>query len=596
MLLSAEQFAGIASGYGDAGAMAVLDAGQLAKRRALIVMVLRAAAPTPFAAGTHAAAALLARAEDADPAAVDAVLAHPHLDAWATLCLHRLADHGEGADVDPAADLAHLAAYAVAAAVAAGVAFDIEVPVREGIATIPGLGTATGLGAGPARARGAGTAGDAGGVRLTGSNGHVVASGGPGWQPRRTVELDAGWHLAIEDQDPYRHCYGWQPLPALGPVQADELAKLLGEAWRLIERDHPRHAEAMRHSLRSLVPLATPGHGNMISAASRQACGSIAVSVPDTAADLALLMLHEYMHAKLGALLDLHDLHPRSSPARLHAPWRLDPRPAGALLQGIYAHTGVTDSWRMRRHGPDGDTRRAAAQFAYWRAMNRIAIEDLTQSGELTPVGERFCTFLHDTLRSWESEGIPADIASRTQLFVVAQMTRWLLLNARPAAGETERILSSIRSGEPLGTIAGRGTVVAGPAARPADAPGLLGELHQWLDGRTEPPATSGHNSTAAGMMLLNGDAAGAERVFLERLDADAADDEAWMGLAVARSLTAELADHSDRVDLATRLVTTRPELLRDVVLKLQCAGGADHPASDLLKLLVEPLDGSTSS
>ncbi|WP_433077527.1 HEXXH motif domain-containing protein [Dactylosporangium sp. CA-052675] len=593
MLLSAEQFADIAAGYGDAGAMAVLEAGQLAKRRALIVMVLRSAGPTPFAAGTRAAADLLARAEDAHPAAVDAVLAHPHLDAWATLCLHRLAEHGEGADVDPAADLAHLAAYAVAAAVAAGIAFDIEVPVLDGIATIPGLGIATGLGAGPARARGAGTAG---GVRFTGSNGHVVASDGPGWQPRRTVELDAGWRLAIEDQDPYRHCYGWQPLPTLGPVQADELAKLLGEAWRLIERDHPRHAEAMRHSLRSLVPLATPGHGDMISAASRQACGSIAVSVPDTATDLALLMLHEYMHAKLGALLDLHDLHPRSSPARLHAPWRLDPRPAGALLQGIYAHTGVTDYWRMRRHGPDGDTRRAAAQFAYWRAMNRIAIEDLTQSGELTPVGERFCGFLHDTLQSWDSEDIAADIASRTQLFVVAQMTRWLLLNARPATDETERILSFVRSGEPLGAIAGRGTVVAGPAARPADAPGLLGELHQWLDGRTEPPASSGHNSTAAGMMLLNGDAAGAERSFLERLDADAADDEAWVGLAVSRSLAAGLADRPGRVDLATRLVTTRPELLRDVVLKLQCAGGADHPASDLLKQLVEPPDGSTSS
>lgn len=586
MLLTAEQFAAVAAGYGDAGAMAVLAAGQLAKRKALVAMVLRAARPTPYSAALRAAAALIGRAEDADHEAVARVLAHPHLDAWATLCLHRLAEREEGADADASADLGYLAAYAVAAAVAAGLAFDIEVPTVDGAATIPGLGTASGLGDGWARVSGTGSA-----LRFHGAGGRVVERDGPGWQPRRSVPLGAGWRLAIEDQDPYRHCYHWRPLPTLGEAQANDLAKLLGDAWRLIERDHPAHAEGLRHSLRSLVPLAPPDNAAMISAASRHACGSIAASIPDTAADLALLMIHEYMHAKLGALLDLCELHTRASPARLHAPWRLDPRPAGALLQGIYAHAGVIDYWRMRRHGPEGDTRRAAAQFAYWRAMNRLAIEDLMRSGELTPAGERFAAILYRTLDGWEAEAIPADIASRARLFVTAQTVRWLLINAHPADEETDRLLRCARGGAAPDGFAERGTIAAGAKAAAADAPGLLGELHRWLDGRTEPAAPAA-GALTPGTMLLCGDAAGAEAAYLARLDADAGDDEAWIGLAVARSLAAERRDRSDPTDVVTRLVSTRPDLLRCAVLKLQHADpNVFTHASDLLGRLAGPRD-----
>ncbi|HTJ36475.1 MAG TPA: HEXXH motif domain-containing protein [Dactylosporangium sp.] len=579
MLLSAEQFSGVAAGYGDAGAMAVLAAGQLAKRKALLVMVLKAARDTPFAARAQAAAELVFRAEAADEPAVAAVLAHPHLDAWANACLHRLAGHtGTGAAEGLEDVLGHLGSYAAAAAIAARLPFVIEVPTVDGAAGLPGLGTAPGLGAGWARVESDGRA-----ARITGAGGATVDIDGPGWRPRRSVAL-GDWRLAIEDQDPYRHCYNWRPLPALPESRAEHLAKLLADAWRLIERDHPEHAEGLRHSLRSLVPLATPDNGVMISAASRRACGSIATSIPDSAADLALLLIHEYMHAKLGALLDLCELHSDSGPARLHAPWRLDPRPAGALLQGIYAHAGVTDYWRMRRRSPDADTRRAAAQFAYWREMNRIAVEDLINSGELSPAGEYFATVLRSTLHRWDTEEIAPDIAERTHLFVTAQTVRWLLLNARADASETERILSHLRFGEPLGTIAERGGIATERSARPADAPGLLGELHRWLDGDTAPVGPSGPDRGTAGAMLLADDADGAERACLARLDADAGDEEAWIGLAVARTLTAGRKDRLDPTEAVVhRLLLHRPELLRDAVFKLQ---QSDNPAaaSELLK------------
>ncbi|WP_432991313.1 HEXXH motif domain-containing protein [Dactylosporangium sp. CA-233914] len=586
MQLRAEQFAGIASGYGDAAAMAVLGAGQLAKRKALVAMVLRAARSTPCAPALDEAAALIVRAEQADAAAVAGVIAHPHLDAWATLCLHRLADREKGAEADLSDLLGHLASYAAAAAIAAGLDFDLELPTVDGAASIPGLGNAAGLG--PGRARATGTASS---VTFTGAGGTVVTLDGPGWRARRCVALTGGGRLAIEDLDPYRHCYDWRPLTYLTEARARDLEKLLSEAWLLIERHHPGHAEGLRHSLRAMVPLATPENGTMISAASRHAAGAIGASIPDSAADLALLLIHEYMHAKLGALLDLVDLVERDRPASragFHAPWRLDPRPAGALLQGIYAHAGVTDYWRMRRHGPDGDTRRAAAQFAYWRAMNRIALDALINSGELTPIGKRFALILRNTLDGWETETVDPVIASRVRLFVTAQSVRWLLINAHADDEETERAISALRFGTSPPTFAERGTIAAGAVRGPADAPGILADLHRWLDGRTDPVGPSGPDPDTAGVMLLNGDAAGAERACLARLDADARDDDAWIGLAVARALPAGRNDRSDPTDLATRLLHTRPELLRNAVLKVQHAGN-HAAATELVKKMALP-------
>ncbi|GAA3451928.1 HEXXH motif domain-containing protein [Dactylosporangium matsuzakiense] len=569
--LPQEAFAGIASGYGDAAAMAVLAAGQLAKRKALIAMVLRAAHPTPLAEPLRAATELITRAEELAEPAVAEILALPHLDAWATLCLHRLADGAADADL-----LGHLNGYAAAAAIAAGLDFELLLPTVDGAAAIPGLGSAAGLGPGPARIVSRG-----GTVSVTGAGGTVVEPGAPGWRPRRSVTRP-GWTLAIEDLDPYRNCYQWQPLTYLSEARARHFEKLLADAWQLIEADHPRHAEGIRHSIGAVVPLATPDNGTMISAASRHAAGAIAVSIPDTAAELALLLIHEYMHAKLGALLDLVDLHdrPRTGSPGFHAPWRLDPRPTGALLQGVYAHTGVTDYWRMRRHSPDADTRRASAQFAYWRAMNRVAIEALIGSGELTEAGAQFSAILGATLERWDAEEIAPDIAARTQLFVAAQTTRWLLINAHARADEIEKLLRFLRFGTPPDSLAERGTIAAGPTRGPADAPGLLAELHQWLDGHTEPVGSNGPDRLTPGVMLLNDDLAGAERACLARLDADAADDDAWIGLAVARTRAADRDGHRD---LVTRLLTTRPELLRAAVSAAQREGNT-IAASELVK------------
>ncbi len=524
--LTAAQFDGLAAGYGDPGALAVLRAGQLAKRKLLLAGLLDTV-PGPLRAALDPALDLLVDVERTHPEVVDDVLSLPHVDAWATLCLSRPAGTGH---------LARVAALAAAAAVRAGVDFDLEVPTFGGDLCLPGVGLAVGVGPGP--------------VRVT--PGRV---GAPGWVASRTIELEPGYAVILEDQDPYRHCYQWRPAPLLDRVAADRFAARLVDAWRLIVAHHPAHAGAMRIGLRSVVPLADPGPDGNVSAASRQASGSVALALPSTAEELALLLIHEFQHAKLGALLDLVDLHHADPKGRYHAPWRLDPRPVGQLLQGVYAHAGVTDYWRVRRDR-SGD-RLATVEYAYWREQNRIAAGTLADCGELTPEGERFVAGLRATLDSWQADPVPPDVDRGVAAMVLAQAVRWKLRNWQPGGDEAARFVAAVRDGRPVADAGPRGILrPAGDEATPAGLPGLVGMIRANLvDGGL--PA----GADPADRALLAGDHAVAVAGYLGRLRGDPDDWDAWVGLAVAAEPAGNLV--SDLGSVSVRFLYTRPDLVR---------------------------------
>ncbi|MFC5887702.1 HEXXH motif-containing putative peptide modification protein [Kitasatospora sp. CM 4170] len=106
---------------------------------------------------------------------------------------------------------------------------------------------------------------------------------------------------------------------------------------------------------------------------------------------LALALVHEFLHIRLGALLDLVPLHQPNGAAVHHAPWRSDLRPIGALLQGAYAHLGVADFWRAEpATGSGGERRRAEGEFARWRGHALSAGSTLLDSAELTAHGREF--------------------------------------------------------------------------------------------------------------------------------------------------------------------------------------------------------------
>ena len=417
--MPASHFDMLAAGYGDAKTIEHLAAAQRSVRR-MLLRAIRELAPardsTVFTAGWN----LLTRLDRLAPTAVDEVLAHPYVRAWAEQCL-RSARAGEAADAN------HLASIAATAAINCGADVEVDVPARNGYVHLPTLGRLR-VGAVPTAA-----------IAVIGRRAFEVraASGkwrleadaevpDPDWEPVR--ELRAGeFTVRLEDTDPYRDCHAWPPAARLAPEEAAAWQARLEEAWQLIEHAYPEYAPAVASGLRVLMPLANDEPGREISAAARQAFGAVAIALPASAASLALLIIHEFQHVKLGALIDLFDLHDRTDQRLFFAPWREDPRPVGPFLQGAYAHIGVTDYWRLRRHQVTGpDALAAAGQFARWRMMTAEAIETLASSGALTALGTRFVGGMRATVEPWLSDPVPESVAKEAQRWHAERRAAWI--------------------------------------------------------------------------------------------------------------------------------------------------------------------------
>jgi uncharacterized protein len=413
-----DHFDAIAAGYGDDASVSHLNAAQRSVRRALLRLVHDRASQDvggTFAGGWN----LLTRMDNSSPGVVDEVLAHPYVRAWAERCLRT-----PGA---MRADAGHLASIAAAAAIRSGTLAELDVPVTAGYVHLPTLGrlrvgdtsTAT------LAARGEGDFE----VRAASGKWHIdpgtKEEANQDWQPVRELRA-GGFAVRLEDTDSYRDCHQW---PVAGRLTADEAADWQAqfeEAWRLIEQAYPRYAPGVAAGLTTLLPLANDVAGREISAAARQAFGAVAAALPASGADLALLIIHEFQHVKLGALTDMFDLCDREDQRVFFAPWREDPRPLGALLQGTYAHIAVTDYWRVRRHMETGPDALASAElFARWRMMTADAIETLAGSGALTPLGARFVDGMRATVEPWLGERVPGAAAAAAERWAAGRREAW---------------------------------------------------------------------------------------------------------------------------------------------------------------------------
>jgi uncharacterized protein len=413
-----DHFDALAAGYGDAASVSHLNAAQRSVRRALLRLVHDRAsqdAGGTFAGGWN----LLTRMDNSSPGVVDEVLAHPYVRAWAEQCLRT-----PGA---MRADAGHLASIAAAAAIRSGTLAELDVPVTDGYVHLPTLGrlrvgdtvTAT------LAARGEGDFE----VRAASGKWHIEPGtkkeANQDWQPVRELRA-GGFAVRLEDTDSYRDCHQW---PVAGRLTADEAAgwqAQFEEAWGLIEQAYPRYAPGVAAGLTTLLPLANDVAGREISAAARQAFGAVAAALPASGADLALLIIHEFQHVKLGALTDMFDLCDRADQRVFFAPWREDPRPLGALLQGTYAHIAVTDYWRVRRNMETGPDALASAElFARWRMMTAQAIVTLAGSGALTPLGARFVDGMRATVEPWLGERVPDAAAAAAERWAAGRREAW---------------------------------------------------------------------------------------------------------------------------------------------------------------------------
>ncbi|WP_307870812.1 FxsB family cyclophane-forming radical SAM/SPASM peptide maturase [Micromonospora sp. C51] len=376
----------LGTGHGSGASLHRLAAAQLAYVRGLLVQIADRVAGTPLAEAWE----LIVRLDEEATEAVSATFAHPYLRRWARRCLAPVA--GE------APDWAYLGALAAAAAVRAGVDTDIEVPVRSGLVHLPGLGAQAIDEPGERSARlsiaGGGFTARAGRSLVT-----VPPAGATppaGWAPVRQVEL-SGWTLLIDDIDPYRDCYQWPVTGRLDPAQLASWRRSLAAAWARIEHTTPGQIAGLRAGLRTVTPLRVDPGGRLRSAASRDAFGALG-TVPAAPDPLAELLVHEFQHVKLGAVLDVSQLYDPAYRKRLSVPWRDDPRPLEGVLQGTYAHLAVADIWRAR---PGPLARQRHRRYRGWTVR---AIDELAGTGALTEHGHRFVRRMRQTVDSWSDD------------------------------------------------------------------------------------------------------------------------------------------------------------------------------------------------
>jgi uncharacterized protein len=414
--LSDEQVHALATGHDDLDAVATLARSQLERRKLLLVAVATAVrehvTDRELLASFDVGWELLTSVERRSPGLLDApggVLWHPYLGAWAARCLRDLPRYHEGSvpTASIATAMGYLSALGAAASVRAGREAVIEATVTDGGVTVPSLG------------RAALDVPDGTRVALRVSRDSVTASrDGKAvacrWEAVRVLTRSPS-PIRIEDVDPYRDSHQWPVSGRLDDEQAARWRRMFAAAWEIIARDHSTYLPGLTAGLVSITPLARPDDGNDVSAASRYAFGAIGTVLPDTAPALALLLIHEFQHVKLSALLDVVPLHDGSDTRRYYAPWRPDPRPLEALLQGAYAHIGVTDFWRQHRHLAYADAGFADARFARWREQTAMAIGEIAASPALTEAGRRFVAGMTATVAPWLSEPVSRRVALAAQ-------------------------------------------------------------------------------------------------------------------------------------------------------------------------------------
>ncbi|WP_326944213.1 HEXXH motif domain-containing protein [Amycolatopsis sp. NBC_01307] len=448
-LLPWSTFDQLAAGTGGLTAMGVLRSADRSRRLLLLRGLKDATAderltgPLP---GSEKAWELLEQAEEADPDAVEQVLAHPYTGSWAGYTT-RLIEQELSGECPLWVHCGYLHTLAAAAAIRAGLEFTIRVPVWNDSVVLPTLGAARlDEGGGFTTAE---VHGESGSFTISGDRSRVTP-GTPAWVPLRTFRLEADdrvMELRLDDLDPHRGLYHPIPPDRLAEADSARWHGLLGEAWRLVVEHLPEYAEILPAGLTSIVPE-PPVPFRLPSASTGEAFGSAVIAAPDEAATLAAALVHEFQHIRLGGLLQLARLHDDDRTQRLYAPWREDPRPLGGLVHGIYAFFGVSAFWRALSHARPAD-RSAAFEFAHWRAQSWRTLELIRDDAALTTAGRRFLDELGTVLEPWQKESTSAEAAHWAETLATDHHAGWRLRHIRPEPESSAELAHAWQCGAP---------------------------------------------------------------------------------------------------------------------------------------------------
>ncbi|HZM84652.1 MAG TPA: HEXXH motif domain-containing protein [Candidatus Limnocylindrales bacterium] len=438
--LSQAAFDALAAGQGDAAVIRHLHSAQISRRKLQLRLLLDSSGSAVLAG----AYALLADATRNNRDLERTVLSQPHFGPWLSASLRRLkglrllkgGHNGDGIrDVEKhkLGDPWHgyFVGLAASAGIQAGLDFKIEASSREGSVMLPMLGKLLTTDA-----------------RIVISHrdgrttlGHTVlprdpAKDAPGWQGLRAHSCTSGGltlRVWLDDVDPFRGNAVHPTASRLMRSQVREWRKLLDAAWPLLVRYHRGYAEAIAEGLRALVPLHTVHRTLGANVTNRDAFGSVAMTTPASAEALAVGLVHEFQHGKLYALNDIVKLHEHGDDEYYYTPWRDDPRPLGAALQGAYAFLGVTNFWRVqRRVNRSAKAVHAEAEFARWRDRVRVTTRALMGSPSFTPSGRQLISGMWAAQEEWSGEQVSTTAAELARAASEDHWMGWRLRNRRP--------------------------------------------------------------------------------------------------------------------------------------------------------------------
>lgn len=209
------------------------------------------------------------------------------------------------------------------------------------------------------------------------------------WLPARTADCrhrDLEIRLMVDDMDPFRRIEGLLPAPRLSDSEFERWRRLLAGAWRLLVERHPDDARALASLIDTVVPLQVDRSRAGMSASVGDCPGAIYATLPGDEIQMALVLVHELQHNKYAMLSALTGLGADDATPDMYAPWRGDPRPAAALLDGAYAHLGIVRFWLEEWLGTRSEL--AEFEFARWSVQVDRALFSLLDSKRLTSTGD----------------------------------------------------------------------------------------------------------------------------------------------------------------------------------------------------------------
>jgi hypothetical protein len=367
--------------------------------------------------------------------------------------------------------------------------------------------------------------------------------------------------------------------------------RLFAKAWWILASTDSTLAALVGGLLQVAVPVAAPGPTRRANATEASSFGAIALTLPPDALSMAEILVHECHHAALGALLDIEPMvraDASKSGFLAYAPWREDPRPAGALLQGIAAHHGMGLFWRQYLAAASADWLRAATEFGRLRVMTARAASALAESGLLTGAGREFLAGIQRDAADWLDLPLPAKALEHAADLMTDHEARWRIAHLVPSQDGIRALADAWTAGHPAPLSPDEVPVRLQPGPPwPISANTrsyLLGLQFREPDTLAARLAADDLTPDQADLALVRGEDHVAAGGYLRRIAAGE-DPDAWAGLAIARRRTGP--EH------VAPLYASRPELLSAFHAEVRARiGSRDELTTDTDAALPDRLAG----